>query len=185
MYLNFNIKLLSFFKTKNVSLTLCQSSEQLQDTLLTKLLDQFIELQNTQIFKILENYMYKICLYMYIQISICLSIYLSISIYTYTCLSFIKIKHKVKQMAFFFFSYHAHSFSSTTKHLGKITLHMAFTLFVNHRKKFFWTNKNAKCDCFKNVQSFPYSLLPQTLELTRSGSRLVVLIKIVQNFLKL
>ena len=83
MYLNFNIKLLSFFKTKNVSLTLCQNSEQLQDTLLTKLLDQFIELQNTQIFKILENYMHKICLYMYIQISICLSLFLSLYIYIY------------------------------------------------------------------------------------------------------
>ena len=38
IYLGFNIKILFFsLKTKNVSLTLCGSSEHLQDTLITKL----------------------------------------------------------------------------------------------------------------------------------------------------
>ena len=46
----FNIKL-PFFS----SLTLHQCSKHLQDTLLTKLLDQFIELHNTRSFKRLEN----------------------------------------------------------------------------------------------------------------------------------
>ena len=36
-------------------MTLCQSSEHLQDTLLTKLLRQFIELRNAQFLKRLEN----------------------------------------------------------------------------------------------------------------------------------
>ena len=42
-------------KTTNVSLTSCQSSEYLQETLLTKLVGQFIERHNTQSFKRLEN----------------------------------------------------------------------------------------------------------------------------------
>ena len=44
MSLCFNIILPFFF-----FLTLCKSSEHLQDTLLTKLLGQFIELNNTQL----------------------------------------------------------------------------------------------------------------------------------------
>ena len=36
-------------------MTLCQSSEHLQDTLLTKLPGQFIELRNAQLFKRLES----------------------------------------------------------------------------------------------------------------------------------
>ena len=58
MYVGFNIKLLFLFtqiKTKNLSLNLCQSSEHLQDTLLTKLLDKFNELHSSQFFKRLEN----------------------------------------------------------------------------------------------------------------------------------
>ena len=42
-----NIKLVVFF----FFFTLCQSSEYLQDALLTKLLGQFIKLDNTQILK--------------------------------------------------------------------------------------------------------------------------------------
>ena len=44
----FEQKLLFFFpyKNRNIYLNLCQSSEHLQDTLLTKLLGQFIGLHN-------------------------------------------------------------------------------------------------------------------------------------------
>ena len=56
MYLGFNMNYCCFLhKTKNVSLTLCQSSELLQDTLLTKLLGHFIALHNTQFNQRLEN----------------------------------------------------------------------------------------------------------------------------------
>ena len=41
-------------KIKNVSLTSCQSSEYMQETLLTQLVGQFIERHNTQFFKRLE-----------------------------------------------------------------------------------------------------------------------------------
>ena len=50
MHQGFNIKLLFLF-TENVSRTLFQSDEHLQDTLVTKLLRQFIELHTTQFFK--------------------------------------------------------------------------------------------------------------------------------------
>ena len=55
MYVSFNIKLLFFpHKVKNLSLTFCQNSKHFQDTLLTKLFGQFIELRNTQFFQRLE-----------------------------------------------------------------------------------------------------------------------------------
>ena len=50
MSIGFNIKLMFFF-----FLTLYQSSEHLQHTLLTKLLGQFIGLHNSQFFKTLED----------------------------------------------------------------------------------------------------------------------------------
>ena len=89
----------------------------------------------------------------------------------------LKIKHKVKWMVKFAKttspSSHAHSLLSTTKHLGKIKLHMVFSL-----KNFF----ELTLTVLKNVQSFSYSLLPQTLKLARPSLRLVVLIKIVASF---
>ena len=42
-------------QTKNVSLTFCGRTEHLQDAVLTKLLGQFIELDNAQFFQRLEN----------------------------------------------------------------------------------------------------------------------------------
>ena len=53
IYLGFKVKSYCSFspRTKNFSLTLCQSSKHLQDTVSTKLLGQFIELYNTQLFK--------------------------------------------------------------------------------------------------------------------------------------
>ena len=42
-------------KTKNVSLTSCQRSEYLPETLLTQLVGQFIDRHNIQFFKRLEN----------------------------------------------------------------------------------------------------------------------------------
>ena len=56
----------------------------------------------------------------------------------------IKIKHKVKQMVKFDKttpSSNAHLCLSTTKHLGKIKLHMVFALFVISLKKFFEQTK--------------------------------------------
>ena len=47
MFLSFNIKIPFFF----FFLILCQSNEHLEDTFISKLLDQFIELHNTQFFK--------------------------------------------------------------------------------------------------------------------------------------
>ena len=55
-----------------------------------------------------------------------------------------------------------HSFLSTIKHLGKIRLHMIFTVSVNSLKKFFEQTKNIKihnakfevgCSC-KNCNQF-------------------------------
>ena len=47
MYLGFNKNYCFFpYKNRNIYLNLCQSSEHLQDTLLTKLLGQFIGLHN-------------------------------------------------------------------------------------------------------------------------------------------
>ena len=51
MWLGFDIKLLFFF----FFLILYESSKHLQDTLLTKLLGQFIGLHSTQFFKILAT----------------------------------------------------------------------------------------------------------------------------------
>ena len=50
MTLGFNIKVLFF-----LVLSLYQNSEHLKDTLITKLLGQFIELRHTQFFKRLQN----------------------------------------------------------------------------------------------------------------------------------
>ena len=65
-------------------------------------------------------------------------------------------------------------------HLGKIRLHMVFTLFVNSLKKFFKQTKSWLF--YKIVQFFPYLLFPQILKLKRLTLRLVVLIKIVISF---
>ena len=48
-------KVIVLFLIKKVSLTLCQGSDLLQDTALTKLLGQFIEVHNTQLYKRLQQ----------------------------------------------------------------------------------------------------------------------------------
>ena len=71
--------------------------------------------------------------------------------------SHIKIKHKVKSLVKLAQarnlppSSHVHHFPSATKHLGKIKLHMCFTLFVHSLTKYFEQNKMSN--------SFSYSLL--------------------------
>ena len=52
----YKFPILFHLKLKMFPLTFGQSSRHLQDTLLTKLLGQFIELHNTQFFKTLENF---------------------------------------------------------------------------------------------------------------------------------
>ena len=70
----------------------------------------------------------------------------------------VKIIHKMKRMVKFVKKWiltpssYAHSFLSTTKHLGKIRLHIGFTPFANYSVNVFWTNQNLivlqKCPIF-------------------------------------
>ena len=46
---------------------MCQSSERLQDTLLIKLLGQFIELYKTQVFRRLENLIWDCIVILFLQ----------------------------------------------------------------------------------------------------------------------
>ena len=64
-------------------------------------------------------------------------IYIYVHRYIYVCIYKFKHKFNINLTP----SSHKHPFLSTTKHLGKIRLHMAFTLFVNSPKKFFEQTK--------------------------------------------
>ena len=69
------------------------------------------------------------------------------------------------------------NFRSTSKHLGNIRLRMAFTLLLIFSLKFYFEQIKFQ----KTVQSFSYSLVSQTLKLTRTSLGLKFLKIMVYN----
>ena len=82
---------------------------------------------------------------------------------------------------------HISSSVYTTKHLRKIRRlgykQFLYLLYVNSLKKFFVSK--TKFNCFEKMAIFSYSLLPRIFKFRRSSLRLVFLITIVYNIVRI